>query len=26
MAIYWDKQVVGFLLLEIDKDEAEYFI
>ncbi|HFC6917023.1 TPA: histone acetyltransferase [Neisseria meningitidis] len=25
-AIYWDKQVVGFLLLEIDKDEAEYFI
>ena len=25
MAIYWDKQVVGFLLLEIDKDEAEYF-
>ena len=26
MAIYWDEQVVGFLLLEIDKDEAEYFI
>ena len=26
MAIYWDKKVVGFLLLEIDKDEAEYFI
>lgn len=26
MAIYWDKQVVGFLLLEIDEDEAEYFI
>ena len=25
-AIYWDKQVVGFLLLEIDEDEAEYFI
>ena len=26
MAIYWDEQVVGFLLLEIDEDEAEYFI
>ena len=26
MAIYWNKLVVGFLLLEIDKDEAEYFI
>ena len=26
MAIYWNELVVGFLLLEIDKDEAEYFI
>ena len=26
MAIYWHELVVGFLLLEIDKDEAEYFI
>ena len=24
--IYWNELVVGFLLLEIDKDEAEYFI
>jgi len=26
MAIHWNELVVGFLLLEIDKDEAEYFI
>ena len=25
-AIYWDGEVVGFLLLEMDKEEAEYFI
>ncbi|MBP2620962.1 GNAT family N-acetyltransferase [Streptococcus panodentis] len=25
-AIYWDGEVIGFVLLEMDKEESEYFI